>query len=138
MTYGQKLKWLWVQSRGQASPQTLGRRGPSAPLSLLSVRVPPSPLHSHLLPFLFLPSIESPHLSFPVGLAQPGCVWGEPCPRFGVTRPRWRLQSQRMCVQVQTLPWNSDKLPPLPEPQFSFLKNGNSERPTQQILNASL
>lgn len=59
MTYGQKLKWLWVQSRGQASPQTLGRRGPSAPLSLLCIRVPPSPLHSHLLPSLFLPSLES-------------------------------------------------------------------------------
>lgn len=124
-------------------PRQAGTVSPALPVH----PCPTLTAQSHLLPFLSVLSTESPHLSLPVGLAQPGYVWGEPCLarhsppfllHFGVTRPRWRLQSQRIWVQVQTLLWNLRTSPPCTEPQFSFLKDGNSERPALRILNVDL
>lgn len=114
--------------RGQTSSRPLGRQAGT-------VGPPRSPCCA------FVSTLTArPHLSFlrlsscGIPLSFLGC-WL--CPAWCSALPPslWGLQAKvearkRMWLRVQT-PWNVSKLPPLTEPQFAFLKNGNSENPTQ-------
>lgn len=74
--------------------------------------------HSHLLPFLLLPSPWVPS-SLPGRLAQPGCVCGDlSCLELALPPALWGRQakgeapkSEDMALS-QTLPWNMGKSPP--------------------------
>lgn len=113
--------------RGQTSSRPLGRQAGTVGPPRSVVR-----LYPHSLPVLTSPScaslpVESLFPSREAGSALPGA------PPFllrcGVSRPRWR--HKRGCGFESRRPWNVSKLPPLTEPQFASLKNGNSENPTQ-------